>query len=543
MRYILLAFFFISSVTYGQKLKKADRAILNNFKTTVTHLADDKYEGRRTGTLGEKLAAEFISGEFKKVGLAPKGDANSYLQAFEINEGKEILPSTYLVINGDSLKTGSDFFPLIFSANGTVNAFASPAIHESNTPWFLDINDLIEKNAGNPHYDLLDGIKNSAVEYMAKGANALIVYNSGNTDAGIKFDGKSKIAAIKIPVIFIDKKIAAKYLEEKTADLEIKLATAIGDKKRNGSNVVGFIDNNAANTIVLGAHYDHLGYGEDHNSLWTGGAQIHNGADDNASGVATILELAKMLKNSKLKNNNYLFIAFSGEELGLFGSKYFTENATIPVERINYMINCDMVGRLNEQTKSITVGGYGTSPIWGQILPEKTKTLNVKFDSSGMGPSDHTSFYIKNIPVLFFFTGTHQDYHKPSDDADKINHTGGLHIIKYIYDVVKNTNDQQKLAFAKTREPQMTGARFTVSLGVMPDYTFSGTGLKIDGVIDGRVADKAGLKTGDVVTQIGDFNITDINAYMTALSKYKKGDSAKIKAQRGTEIIEVDIVF
>src|SRR5690606_10352109 len=198
----------------------------------------------------------------------------------------------------------------------------------------------------------------------------------------------------------------------------IKFTTALSEKKRTGYNVLGYIDNDAATTIILGAHFDHLGYGEDGNSRHTAHElSIHNGADDNASGTAALIELAKKLKQSKAKNNNYLFIAFSGEELGLYGSKYFTENPTIDLKTTNYMINMDMVGRLSDSTKSVTIGGYGTSPAWSSVISAVPgSSIAVKIDSSGTGPSDHTSFYRKDIPVLFYFTGLHTDYHKPSDD-------------------------------------------------------------------------------------------------------------------------------
>ncbi|HEY9340617.1 MAG TPA: M20/M25/M40 family metallo-hydrolase [Hanamia sp.] len=543
MKYVLLTLLFSSSFVFGQKLKKADRVIIDNLKSTITYLASDSLEGRRTGTPGEKLAYEYLSREFEKIGLIPKGSAGNYLQTFEVNEGKQILPKTHLSVNGTSLEVEKDFFPFIFSSNGSVNAFASPSIKENNAPWFYDIKELMDDNANNPHFDLEDAIKNKAIECAAKGASALIVYNSGTKNDELKFEAKSKIPSLKIPVIFLSKNVATKYLNENTADLDLDIQVAIGDKKRTGHNVIGYLDNGAANTIVIGAHYDHLGYGEDHNSLWTGKAEIHNGADDNASGTAVVIELAKLLKNSKLKNNNYLFICFSGEELGLFGSKYFTEHPTTPIENINYMINCDMVGRLNDSSPAITVGGFGTSPAWGKILPAKTKALFVKFDSSGIGPSDHTSFYLKNIPVLFFFTGTHKDYHKPTDDIDKINFTGEFRIIQYISNIIKETNGIGKLAFSKTREPQMGGARFTVSLGIMPDYTFSGSGVRADGIIDGKIASKVGMQAGDVIIKLGDFTITDLNAYMTALSKYKKGDATKVTVERAKEELVFDIVF
>ncbi|HRP32190.1 MAG TPA: M20/M25/M40 family metallo-hydrolase, partial [Agriterribacter sp.] len=315
---------------------------------------------------------------------------------------------------------------------------------------------------------------------------------------------------------------------------------------RTGQNVIGYIDNKAPTTIIIGAHYDHLGYGEDGNSMVRSGpAQIHNGADDNASGTAALLELAKLMKKSKSRNNNYLFIAFSGEELGLFGSKYFTDHPTIDLASANYMINMDMIGRLNDSSKTLTIGGYGTSPVWGEVVyAQKKLPFTVKIDSSGTGPSDHTSFYRKNIPVLFFFTGLHHDYHRPSDDADKINYNGELHIVKYIVELIKDVNKKDKLAFTPTRETQTsTSARFSVSLGIMPDYTFSGEGVKVDGVSEGRAAQKAGLLAGDVIVGLGDYAIKSMENYMQALGKFKSGDHTTVRIKRGDKELEFPVTF
>ena len=169
-----------------------------------------------------------------------------------------------------------------------------------------------------------------------------------------------------------------------------------------------------------------------------------------------------------------------------------------------------------------------------------------KYDSSGTGPSDHTSFYKKDIPVLFFFTGLHTDYHKPSDDAARINYEGESKIINHIYSILYNLNkENQKLVFTKTREQQSTGSmrNMSVSMGIMPDYTFSGAGVRCDGVTDGRPAQKAGLKTGDIILQIGDFSITSMDSYMQTLGKFKKGDKTKVKYKRGNETVEADVQF
>lgn len=549
MKWIFWLLLLISTVGTAQKKKKAqiraDNLVINALQNHIGFLADDKLEGRRTGTAGEKLAYEYISKQFEAAGLTAKGENGTYIQSFDVHEGKQINPSTSLSINGSKLLADKDYFPFAFSGNGKLSASAAIALPESESVWFWDLKETMEENKNNPHFDLEDAIIKKVKTVAAKGAAALIINNSSDIKEELKFDVKSKIETVKIPVLYISKDIKTKHLKDEISFADIKLEVAISDKKRNGHNVIGYVDNGAASTIILGAHYDHLGYGEDHNSLFTGGTQqIHNGADDNASGTAALIELGKQIKNSKLKNNNYLFIAFSGEELGLYGSKYFTEHPTIDFTRTNYMINMDMVGRLNDSTHGLTIGGYGTSPVWGQQLSATDKFLKINFDSSGTGPSDHTSFYRKDIPVLFFFTGAHSDYHKPSDDADKINYKGELVLIKYIYGVIEKTNDKGKLAFTKTREAQQMGRRsFSVSMGIMPDYTFSGIGVRADGISEGKVAEKAGLKTGDVIIQIGDFKIPDVQGYMQTLGKFKKGDATKVKVKRGAEEIMFDIIF
>ena len=208
------------------------------------------------------------------------------------------------------------------------------------------------------------------------------------------------------------------------------------------------------------------------------------------------------------------------------------------------MINMDMVGRLNDSTHGLTIGGYGTSPVWGQLLNEKDKYFTIKFDSSGSGPSDHTSFYRKDIPVLFFFTGVHGDYHKPGDDAEKINFAGELQVVKLVYNIVEAADKKGKLAFTKTREAAATGKNtFKVSLGIMPDYTYSGSGVRVDGVSEGKLAQKIGIKAGDVVIQLGDIKFTDVQSYMGALGKFNKGDATKVKVKRGNEELTFDIVL
>jgi hypothetical protein len=313
------------------------------------------------------------------------------------------------------------------------------------------------------------------------------------------------------------------------------------------NNIVGFIDNKAATTVIIGAHYDHLGVGDQGSSLDANPiGKVHNGADDNASGVAGVLELARYFSMNKIKEkNNFLFLCFSGEELGLYGSKYFTENPLIDLASVNYMINMDMVGRLDEKTKDLLVYGTGTSPVWESLLKElSSDQLSIKTDSSGIGPSDHTSFYLKNIPVLHFFTGGHSDYHKPTDDWEKINYTGHASILNLIAKIITTLDAEPKLVFLPTKAKQMASrSSFKVTMGIMPSYTADGEGVKVDGVTDGRPGQKAGIQTGDVILQLGEIVIKDIQNYMEALGKFDKGQTVDAKIKRGTEVITLKVTF
>ncbi|WP_066405890.1 M20/M25/M40 family metallo-hydrolase [Flavisolibacter tropicus] len=535
----------------AQKLKKEDRQLQTNLQQHVSFLASDALEGRRTGSAGEKQAADYIAKTFKTIGVTPKGTAD-YLQPFDVQEGRQVNSATLLMINDNTLVLNKDFFPLVYSGNGAIEAMPSIALQEAQMPWFWDVKELLDENKSNPHFDIDMAIQSRIADMAKKGATAVFLYNTGTGKDGLAFNEKDKTPPVKIPVVYVTKEAATKYLSDASASLDMKLKVDVGPKIRQGHNVIGYIDNGAPTTVVLGAHYDHLGWGDDGNSLYTGATkQIHNGADDNASGTAALLELARTLKTSKSKHNNYLFIAFSGEEQGLFGSKYFVENPTIDLKSVSYMINMDMVGRLNDSSKALTVGGYGTSPVWGQLYNTtgKSKLYNTnllyRFDSSGMGPSDHTSFYRKDIPVLFYFTGLHSDYHRPSDDFDKLNYTGELYVVKHILSVIEATDKQPgKLAFTKTRDTQTsTNARFSVTLGIMPDYTFGGSGLRVDGVSDGRPASKAGIKAGDVIISLGDEQINSIETYMQALSKFKKGDKTHVTYQRGKESLTANVEF
>ncbi len=360
-------------------------------------------------------------------------------------------------------------------------------------------------------------------------------------------------------------RIAAEYIKKRFVDLNISpvdengyfqkftfnktknphqntsFTNQLNDSSVTGTNVIGYIDNLSENTIVIGAHYDHLGYGGTNSLYRDKKNQIHNGADDNASGTALVLDLASKLKTSN-RENNYLFIAFSGEEIGILGSNFFTKNSPIPTEKYNYMINMDMVGRLDADS-TLAVFGVGTSPLFKQVLNSSNSSFKLTLKDSGIGPSDHTSFYTNDIPVLHFFTGQHKDYHKPSDDYEKINFPGMEKISSFIYDIISQLNNQGKLKFKKTVNESEQAPRFNVTLGVIPDYLFDGIGMKIDGVSENRPAQKAGMAKGDVVIKMGDHQVNNMMDYMTALSKFEKGQEAIVLIERDKTKIEKKVIF
>ncbi|MBW8685954.1 M20/M25/M40 family metallo-hydrolase [Chitinophaga rhizophila] len=525
----------LTTQLYAQK--KADRKALGNIQTHINFLASDKLEGRRTGTQGERLAAEYIASQMQLAGLTPAGDSG-FLQTFPVSEGKLIANTSHLTVNKSTLTAGEQFVPLPFSAQKDAKGDVLPDVNEPDNIWLFNVNDF----EMSPHADPLEIYRQNAREAAKAGATGVIFYNGTEKTADVQKWLKVAVDPLTIPVMWVNE-ATSKMLDD-AEDLRIDMKVDFASGRRTGTNVIGKIDNKAASTIVIGAHFDHLGYGEDHNSLAPNDKTIHHGADDNASGTAALLELARQLKASNLQKYNYLFVAFSGEELGLFGSKYFTEHSAIPTTSFNYMINMDMIGRL-DPAKGLQVGGIGTSPAWPALLQQAMPAdIRANYDSSGTGPSDHTSFYLKNIPVLFFFTGTHSDYHKPSDLAAKINYEGELAVIRVVYTLIEKTNEMDKLVFTKTRDKQTgTGARFSVTLGIMPDYTWQKPGVKVDGVSDNKAASKAGILTNDVIVELGTHVIVNLEDYMQALATFKKGDKTTVKVRREDTEKVFDIQF
>lgn len=546
----LVAATFFTPTAHAQKKskKKAKEAAAreqlldSRLRQHVTILAHDSLEGRRTGTEGEQKAVKYIIGNYRQLGISG-GNGPDYQQSFEVFEGLDYRKTSAVSINGQALKPGTDFIPFAWSAEGAVESETVVALNEGGEAWWIDADNIVEANKENPHFVLGTKLFEVAKDAAAKGARAVIFYKGGlDSEKFPKYLPRDRGNALSIPVWMVKQDALTRLNITDQAETRISAKIALQEVKRAGTNVVAMINNNAPLTIAIGAHLDHLGYGEDENSRYTGEAAIHNGADDNASGTAAVLELARLLKEKGDKRFNFLFLHFSGEELGLFGSKYFTEHPTLDLKKVDYMINLDMVGRLNDSSKALTIGGIGTSPMWPALV-QPTADFTLKIDSSGTGPSDHTSFYRKDIPVLFFFTGLHTDYHKPSDDANLINYGGIARIVHFIEGIIEKSPADAPLAFTKTREQSMGTRGFKVSIGIMPDYTFSGTGVKADGLVDGRPAQKAGMLPNDVILQLGDYLITGMDTYMQALNRFEKGQTTTIVVKRDKEVLHLSITF
>ena len=524
----------------AQKMKHSDKVLVQHLKAHIQFLASDELEGRRAGEIGEQKAVDYIINQYQGLAIQPMGD-KEFVQNFPIDEGKQFSKNAFIKVNNQAALLDSDFFALSNSGVGNFISHASVSLNETNQVWFKDVHEVLEENMSNPHFDMNEWLVNTASQLKGKGAIALFLHNSGTLVDNIQFNKFDTTKALALPVVYFTKQGFARHFSDELNTYTIETNVQFEHPTRTAHNVIGLINNNAKNTIVIGAHLDHLGYNQDKHALDLNNF-IHNGADDNASGTAALIEIAKSLVKKAPKNNNYLIIHFSGEELGLLGSKYWLEHPTYKGS-FNYMINLDMVGRYDTARK-LTIGGFGTSSKWADILSKTPTTLLTHYDSAGTGPSDHASFYRKDIPVLFMFTGSHTDYHKATDDWDKINYEGEKDIVQLIQNIIKTADSYGKIDFLKTREQSMgKSTKFTVSLGVMPDYAFTGTGVRIEGTSQGKLGEKIGLKSADILTQLGEYKLIDVMGYMQALSKFKKGDKTTLTIRRTNEEIKFDIQF
>ncbi len=590
---VLISFsvFFINNFYYCQS--SSNPAITaKEIQAIINYLASDKLEGRFTGSKGAGLAAEFIKKDFLSSGLLPLFNG-SYYQDFPFIAGIEPAAgnSFQLFTNkkADNLKLNKDYIPAPFSGNFRIESqlvFAGYGIsaQELNYDDYagLDVRGkavvILRFNPDEGHarskFEKYSALRYKAKVAKEKGAAAVIFVNGyypkDDEDKLMKlsYDGAKGIDSLCIVQVkrnIIDRLFNSENLNLKNyqarmdstkkpasfifKNSNIKIETGLREITKYGRNVAGYIrgsDPSLSNQyIVLGAHYDHLGYGEI-GSLYRGKEKkIHYGADDNASGTAGIMELAEKFSSIKTKlKRSLIFICFAGEELGTLGSSYFVNNPPVPLQNISAMINLDMIGRLNTDNDLI-VYGLGTSSIWKDLI-EKDKAgfnFNMKLKDDGYAPSDQSSFYAKNIPVLFFFTDIHSDYHRPTDIASKINSAGEEKILKLV-DQISFQVDTLSIKPDYISVPRKdTGEKisFRVYVGTIPDFGSQADGYKINGVSEGSPAQKGGLKAGDVIINFGGKKISNIYDFTYALGDFSPGDIVDVSVLRNGEKINLKL--
>ncbi len=552
-----------------------DGISVERLKKDVVYLASDEMKGRLTGTPEARKAAEYIANEFRQSALKAAPGMTGFFQQFEFTAGVKLDAGNALSVDikGNTLQAdGTDFIPAGFaddaSLKGIPAVFAGFGIRAPDLKWddysALDVKGkavLIfrygpEGDDPKSEYARYYPLRYKALMAREQGAAALLVI-SAEDDELLQLRADASFGTAGIPVISLKRSAVSRWLKEAGMELPdpknphggdmdipgmlISLECHLVREKSNTDNVLGWLpaESKTDETIVIGAHYDHLGMGIE-GSLAPKWGVVHNGADDNASGVAGLLELARVFSKQRLKRN-LVFVAFSGEELGVLGSSYFVKNPVIPLKNLVAMLNMDMIGRLRNQ--KLVVGGVGTSPGWKELLTAANQEqLDLKFQEDGYGPSDHTMFYSKDIPVLLFFTGQHAEYHKPEDDPSTLEYPGLAEVVRYIH-IVTNKIEEMPEAPQFTRVKggqQETASRgFRVYLGTIPDYTEEVKGVKLSGVRADSPAEKAGLKAGDVIVQFGDRKIENIYDYTYALQEHKAGETVAIVIQRDSQTVSL----
>lgn len=541
----------------------------------VNFLASEELAGRKAGETGDTLAAWFIRDQFKNIGL--KLLYENGLQNFSLVSSVETGDNNLLKFNDINFELGVDFLPYSFTANKLVTApvvFAGYgfSIIQDSIQWNdyanIDIKGkwvLILK--GDPEIDKPESVFSVYSEERAK-----VLTAQDNGAAGVLLVGGKKLnekdelqslfydknsSTYSIPVFQITRSVAdillknttytIDQLEEKinasmgsivlTCEAELTGSADIIQKTAKTYNVVGMLTGNDPilknEFLVIGAHYDHLGMGgQGSGSRALDTLAIHYGADDNASGVAAVIEIAYRAVSEKTNRRSLIFALFGAEEMGLIGSTKFTSDPPIDLAKVVAMFNFDMVGRLDENTRSLSVGGSQTAIETEEILNRLNEDFNLIFSPEGSGPSDHAAFYMQNIPVFFVSTGAHGDYHTPADTPDKINYTGIEQVVNYIWSVIHEiSNRHDKLSFqeagSKTRRSR--GGRLKVTLGVMPDFAGQEkSGLRIDAVTKGKPASLGGMLKGDIITAINGNPVGNIYDYMNRLNTLEEGQTISI---------------
>jgi hypothetical protein len=546
----------------------------------INYLASDQLKGRQPGTPGDEAAADYIRKQMTDAGLQLMGEEG--YQNFDLVTDVPLGRSNRLSIGTDIYLVEKDFMPLPFTSNAALSA---PAIFvgygfEINTD-SLQWNDYAGADVtgkwtivlrGAPAIEGWDNVFQGMVgERMKvltardKGAAGVIFVNGAEFDTDdqllrLTYDKSSATAGIPvlqlkrsiidgimIPVADSVAVIERKIKEQKSPvvyklPVSVSAIVEVQQKVATTHNVVGWLEGaNPAKKnefVAIGAHYDHLGMGgPGSGSRAIDTVAVHNGADDNASGVAGLLELAGYFADRKNRpERSLLFIAFGAEEMGLIGSKYFLDNPLVDATQITAMINMDMIGRLKDH-RTISIGGTGTSTSSEAILDDlaKPSTLKMQYSKEGYGPSDHAAFYGKEIPVFFISTGAHDDYHTPRDRAELIDAEGEAEVVAFTADLIKaiaNNNDRLVFQEAGPKERQRQGYNFKVTLGIMPDFAGSGDdGLRVDAVRPDGPAHAGGLLKGDKIVAIEGKPVGNIYDYMGRLKHLEAG-----------QIISVDVI-
>ena len=563
-------------------------------RTEVTRLADPEWEGRGPGTRGQELAAEYLADMMKINGLRPGGDDGTFFQSMEVTTGVEVGEPGAVEVSGRRFAVGTDVQPIGFSTNGTLKApvvFAGYGITAAgfdyddyagldvrdklvlvmtNEPQEMDSTSRFDGSVNTPHADL----RTKAINAREHGALGMLVVNGPAHHQGEplrkpKADGGGYMTS-GLLAAQISEEVAAALLKPANATLAAlqraidshgkphslalpESATVTITLKRTKAairNVVGWVPGrDTTRTLVIGAHYDHLGFGGE-SSLSPNQHAPHVGADDNASGVAAMLSMAMAKGNRAMRGelplHNLVFCAFTGEEMGLIGSGHFVGQPTRPIESVEAMLNMDMVGRLRDNR--LLVMGTGTAAEFAELLPrvnQATEKFDLKTSADGFGPSDHSSFYKRKVPVLMLFTGAHADYHKPSDTADKINYEGLAKVARFASAIVDSLDARPRptymVAKADTNMGRITGgAGYGAYLGTIPDYLQTEGGVLLSGVRSGSPAEKAGLLGGDTIVKFDGVRIDNIYDYTFALRSRKPGQAVRITVKRGAA--EQDLV-
>lgn len=579
--FITIAFFF--GFTKIDEERKALLITSDAYQQHVNYLASDELEGRMTGTEGDRLAAQYIQKHFHNFGLKPLF-GESYLQDFPFDAEKKHGDNNFFTLtkkgNEKDLDFNEDFSTITYSDNITFTGgvvFVGYGISAPNLEWDdyegIDVTGkavLVMRNSPEPDEPHSKFSRASSMRFKAsvakdKGASAIIFVNGhypeNVTDEFIitRFDRGSPIkdlAVVQISRNLTDEIFQSqnlsfsdyqKEMNEKKKpssfnidNISVKITTEVQTVKNYGQNVAGYLPGNDPilkdEFIIIGAHHDHIGWG-DFGTMFQGSSrEIHNGADDNASGTAGVIELARQFSSVKDKiRRSIIFMTFSGEELGLIGSQYFTQNSPVKLENVVSMFNLDMIGRINDEN-TLILNGTGSSSIWHDLFNELNNNnyFQLSFNDDSFSSSDHASFYSKEIPVVFFFTGIHGDYHRPTDTAEKINSEKAVSILNFIFNAAtKIDQNDERPDYIKVERSSTGGAMsFRVYVGVIPDYSSSPEGFKISGVNPNSPAEKAGLRGGDIITQIGEKKINDIYDYTYVLSDHNPGDKVELRFLR-----------